>query len=112
MLRFLFALTLALGLAPNPSRADSPPPSPLDIDSSIRAVLEAQKTDPIARTAYADSPRQFLWIASGHPTDAAREVAAQLAMADADGLRPEDYQAAALSDALGTARASPGGNLA
>src|SRR3974390_366512 len=98
MLRVLYSLLLALWLAQNLSGADFSPPSPLDIDGSIRAAFEAEKSDPVARIACSESPRQFLWISNGHPTDAAREVAAQLSAAEADGLRPEDYQPAALAD--------------
>jgi L,D-transpeptidase YcbB len=103
MIRAAYLLILGLWLAPRSSHSNVPPP-PLDIDGSIRAVIEAQGTDPIARSVYRHSPRQFLWISRGHATDAARQVVAYLANADADGLRPEDYHAAALSDAFGGTR--------
>jgi L,D-transpeptidase YcbB len=111
MLRAAYLSIIVLGFTPSLSYADTPP-SPLEVDESIRTVLEDRGTDPIARSLYRQSPRQFLWISHGLPTAAARQVVANLADADADGLRPEDYRAAELADALGSTRDVAGRNVA
>jgi L,D-transpeptidase YcbB len=62
--------------------------------NGLDGVMAPERADVLAARLEA------AWLAGGRPTTAAREAVALLAAADAHGLDPQDYRAAALADAL------------
>ncbi|HEU4697551.1 MAG TPA: L,D-transpeptidase family protein [Gemmatimonadales bacterium] len=66
----------------------------------------------VVRTIYADRAAAPLWLDGDRPSDRARELVQALCHADAQGLRPRDYDLAALERALAAAEAKDHGPAA
>jgi murein L,D-transpeptidase YcbB/YkuD len=106
--RLLVALLAAGAALSSAGRAQEP--DSMALDAAMRepgARLDAALARPgvavghaSLRTLYAASGQRPVWIANGRPTAQAVAAVALLADADARGLRPADYDAAALGSEL------------
>jgi murein L,D-transpeptidase YcbB/YkuD len=108
----LALLSSSLALATPPAKpapkapASAPAPTPSPLSRQIQTLLESspaiEETAPAEPGAaelpslYRERNFQALWIAKGQPTARATVLRGLLAAADEEGLRPEDYQPAAI----------------
>src|ERR1700756_4998855 len=104
----LFILLAAVGLqaqtGPNPSSASG-------VGNSLRSIVQSGRLDELrwpnfsdfrsqVDTFYRSSSYSMAWIQNGKPSARAREMIDILQHADAEGLRPEDYDAPRWPDRL------------
>jgi murein L,D-transpeptidase YcbB/YkuD len=103
------ALACALALAPSLTTGSRPPAAAVEpqagtIAAVLRGRLAADPELPELYALYAKRSFQPLWVDAAGPTPAAYVLAARLRRARDDGLDPQDYGVAALTNALHGAR--------